>query len=233
MLLQHADDLLFCEPPLLHLRISFRRFFYRADLKILNFIWSKLSRAGQGAVLILEGESSVAEMFGFQASKDHVVVASVMDLRRPKLPIVWQKALELPRFKIPKKARLFCRERWTGAPLVAGYRSGAGAVLWVAASPGENGYERFPYLLHALGDLGLEAPFRSANLWAFFDSSYRSAWTSSTSPGAGALPVSPPCTWQPGIFMNRIPNATATCELSSKPATATPSWSMPGSSCLT
>jgi hypothetical protein len=45
VLLQDADDLLFCEPPLLHLRISFPRFFYRADLKILNFIWSKLPRA--------------------------------------------------------------------------------------------------------------------------------------------------------------------------------------------
>jgi hypothetical protein len=48
VLLQYADDLLFREPPLLHLRISFRRFFYCADLKILNFIWSKLPRAGQG-----------------------------------------------------------------------------------------------------------------------------------------------------------------------------------------
>ncbi len=131
-------------------------------------------RVEQGAVVILEGQSSVAEMFGFQPSKEHVAVGSVVDVRRPKLSIVWQKALDLPRFTIPKTARVFARERWTGAPLVAGYRSGAGAVLWVAASPGENGYERFPYLLHALADLGMEAPFRSANLWAFFDSSYRS-----------------------------------------------------------
>ena len=47
-------------------------------------------------------------------------------------------------------------------------------MLWVAASPGERGYERFPYLLNALADLGLEPPFRSARLWAFFDSAYRS-----------------------------------------------------------
>src|SRR6185437_13176898 len=47
VLLKNADDLLFCKPPLLHLRISFRRFFSRADLKILNFIWSKLPRARQ------------------------------------------------------------------------------------------------------------------------------------------------------------------------------------------
>src|SRR6185295_1553432 len=47
VLLQDPDNLLFAEPPLLHLRISFRRFFYCADLKILNFNWSKLPRAGQ------------------------------------------------------------------------------------------------------------------------------------------------------------------------------------------
>ncbi|MBI3472984.1 MAG: hypothetical protein HY013_16630 [Candidatus Solibacter usitatus] len=68
---------------------------------------------------------------------------------------------------------MFASERWTRAPVMAGYRRGAGAVLWVAAGPGTQGYERFPYLLHALHDLGLEAPFRSNRLWAFFDSSYR------------------------------------------------------------
>jgi len=57
--------------------------------------------------------------------------------------------------------------------LAAGVRRGAGAVLWVATSPGPLGYERFPYLLAALHDLGLEPPFRSARLWAFFDSAYR------------------------------------------------------------
>ena len=56
------------------------------------------------------------------------------------------------------------RERWTGAPVLAGFRRGAGAVLWVAATPGEQGYERFPYLLQALADLGLEPPFRSSAL---------------------------------------------------------------------
>ena len=57
--------------------------------------------------------------------------------------------------------------------MLAGFRRGAGAVLWVAVSPGERGYERFPYLSHALADLGLDPPFRSTRLWAFFDSSYR------------------------------------------------------------
>ena len=47
-------------------------------------------------------------------------------------------------------------------------------MLWIAVSPGERGYERFPYLLNALCDLGVDPPFRTSRLWAFFDSAYRS-----------------------------------------------------------
>ncbi len=132
------------------------------------------ARVEKGAILILEGESSLAELFGFRATKESTRVASLTDVHRPKLPIVWERGLELPVFRVPEGARVFARERWFGAPLIAGFRRGSGAVLWVAAPPGERGYERFPYLLAALRDLGLEAPFRSSRLWAFFDSAYRS-----------------------------------------------------------
>ncbi|HEV2445122.1 MAG TPA: hypothetical protein VGS58_04340, partial [Candidatus Sulfopaludibacter sp.] len=132
-----------------------------------------LGRVQKGDVLILEGESAAADRFGFRAGAEHVRTASVTDSHAPKLSIVWQSAAELPRFEIPKDAQIFARERWTGAPLVAGMRRGAGAVLWVATSPGTHGYERFPYVLQALADLGLEPPVRSARLWAFFDSAYR------------------------------------------------------------
>lgn len=130
-------------------------------------------RVEQGAFVIVEGASTAAELFGFRAGKDHVVVGSVEDVHRPKLPIIWQKAVELPRFEIPKTARIFAKERWTGAPLIAGYTSGRGAVLWVVANPGERGYERFPYILQSLNDLGLTPSLRSARLWAFFDYAYR------------------------------------------------------------
>jgi hypothetical protein len=57
---------------------------------------------------------------------------------------------------------------------MAAIRKGKGAALWLAVAPGEQGYERYPYLLQALADLGMQAPFRSSSLWAFFDSAYRS-----------------------------------------------------------
>lgn len=131
------------------------------------------ARVEAGAVLILEGESSLAESFGFRRGKGNVRVASLTDVHNPKLPVVWEKGLELPVFDLPEGARVFARERWTGAPMMAGARRGAGAVLWVAVPPGERGYERFPYVLQALCDLGVEPPFRASGLWAFFDSAYR------------------------------------------------------------
>jgi hypothetical protein len=133
-------------------------------------------RVERGDLLILEGESSLADSFGFRRdpARDPIRVQSLIDIHRPDLPLIWEKGLELPSYSIPGNAQVFARERWTKAPMAAGFRRGSGGVLWIAAPPGEHGYERFPYLLNALIDLGLEAPFHSNRLWAFFDGAYRS-----------------------------------------------------------
>ena len=132
-----------------------------------------LERAERGAFVILEGDSPVSREIGFVSSQARVLVRGVEDLRSPKLEIVWEKPLAVPVFSAPSQARVFARERWGYAPLMAGFRRGSGGVLWLAVSPGVQGHERFPYLIQALADLGFDPPFRSANLWAFFDSSYR------------------------------------------------------------
>src|ERR1044071_8750923 len=59
------------------------------------------SRVESGAVLILEGESAVAEAFGFHKGGENARITSVTDVHRPGLPIVWQTAQDLPRFEIP------------------------------------------------------------------------------------------------------------------------------------
>jgi hypothetical protein len=133
-----------------------------------------IQRIEQGAVVAIEGESELAKTLGIQPTAKRVVVRSIVDQRAPKLAIIWETALEIPVFGLPKQARIFATERWEGAPVMAAVRRGSGAVLWIAASPGKLGYERFPYLLQALTDLGVKAPFRSQRLWAFFDGSYRS-----------------------------------------------------------
>src|ERR1044071_3379507 len=90
------------------------------------------ARVENGAFLILEGESSLAEMFGFHRGQTNVQVHSLSDTHRQGMPIVWEQGLELPVFEMPGAARIFARERWTGAPMTAGFRKGSGAVLWVA-----------------------------------------------------------------------------------------------------
>lgn len=133
----------------------------------------ELERVAGGAVLVLEGESATAEKLGFRATRERVRAASVEDVHQPKLRIVWEKPLELPVSQLPVGATVFAKERWAGTPLIAAVRHGAGMVLWVATSPGDRGYDRYPYLLHALSDCGVRPPFRSQRLWAFFDYSYR------------------------------------------------------------
>ncbi len=131
------------------------------------------ARVEQGAWLIVEGDSPPAASLGFRVSGGALRVAAVCEERAPEIDIVWERPLSLPRFEAPAHATVFTRERRSGAPLVAGYRKGAGGVLWTAVSPGNDGCERFPFLLQALGDLGLRPPFRCNRLWAFFDHSYR------------------------------------------------------------
>ncbi len=133
-----------------------------------------LERIEQGGIVVLEGQNELAAALGFKPGDKHVVIRSIVDQRAPKLPIVWESALETPVFELPKEARLLAYERWEHAPVMASVRRGAGAALWIVTEPGKEGYERFPYILQALHDLGVEPPFRSQRLWAFFDGAYRS-----------------------------------------------------------
>ncbi len=131
------------------------------------------ARAANGAAIILEGSSPLASSFGFVPTPVTVSTVHIVDEHNPLLPIVWDKAAGIPRYEIPAGAHVYATERWTGAPLIVGFHLGSGAVLWIAVSPGPVGYERFPYLMQALADLGFKSSFQAARLWAFFDYSYR------------------------------------------------------------
>jgi hypothetical protein len=133
-----------------------------------------LQRIEQGGIVVLEGEGELAAALGVAPTNQRVVVRSIVDQHAPKLAIVWESPLEIPIFSVPKDANVLARERWEHAPVIVALHRGMGAVLWIAAAPGKEGYERFPYLLQALNDLGMKPPFQSQRLWAFFDGSYRS-----------------------------------------------------------
>jgi hypothetical protein len=134
-------------------------------------LWTERIREGQW--VILEGDSPLASHFGFHPTGRSVTVRSLNDALHPDADVVWEHSVEAPVFGVPPQAKVFARDRWSGAPLTAGFRLGKGGVLWAAVSAGERGFERFPFFLHAAAELGLAPPFRSRRLWVFFDSSYR------------------------------------------------------------
>jgi hypothetical protein len=136
--------------------------------------WQK--RVQLGSALILEGSSPLAASFGFRqsAKAETIPLIHIVDVHQPELPVIWDKAVEIPRYEVPPEAQVFATDRWTKAPVVAGYKTGSGAVLWIATTPGKTGYERFPWLMQSLADLGFGPSFRTSKLWAFFDYSYRS-----------------------------------------------------------
>lgn len=138
---------------------------------LLHADWRKtVAAAGldPAAVTMLTGAAP-----GFTPGAETVEVRSVIDRIDPRMPILWERPERVPRFNVPPQATVFTREKWTGAPLAAGYRDGTNVVYWTAVDAGRRGYERFPYLAQALLELGLRPASLTRSLWVFFDSSYR------------------------------------------------------------
>jgi hypothetical protein len=132
-----------------------------------------VAAVAQSHLLILEGASEAARSFGIVAKAQTVSVRQISDTHAPKMQIIWEQPIEVSAVELPAGFQVFATERWMGAPVMAGKRTAHGALLWIATEPGVSGIERYPYLMQALVDLGLDLPARTTNLWAFFDSSYR------------------------------------------------------------
>ena len=131
------------------------------------------ARVEAGAFLILEGDSPLARSFGFRVLDHTVKLASFLDVHQPETPLILKESIDLTEPTLPGGTEVFTRERWLQTPAVAGFRRGKGGVLWMVTNPGKHGYERFPFLVNALCDLGFAPPFHGNRLWAFFDYSYR------------------------------------------------------------
>ena len=123
-------------------------------------------------VLILDGELSLAEAFGFRRGNDKVRVSSLTDVHNPKLRIVWGEELELPVLNCRNGLAFFAKERWTGAPMIAGRRRGAGGFFGWPFHPGSTDTSV------PLSDAGDVRPRSGAalshgGLWAFLNCGYR------------------------------------------------------------
>jgi hypothetical protein len=129
--------------------------------------------AHDAQILVLEGMSAAARQLGFTEKTATVSIRQICDTHATKMQIFWEQPIDVPEVQVPSGFQVFATEKWKHIPVLAGKRTAHGAILWLATPPGPSGFERYPYLLHALVDLGLSLPLGSSNLWAFFDSSYR------------------------------------------------------------
>ncbi len=132
-----------------------------------------LHAAAADHIVIVEGAGPAAQRVGISPKPEMVSVRQICDVHGAKMQIIWEHPADLPAVTLPAGFEVFASEKWKGIPVLAGKRTPHGAILWIATSPGTSGFERYPYLLHALQDLGMPLPAQSTGLWAFFDSSYR------------------------------------------------------------
>ena len=139
----------------------------RADAK------ADVAQLAQGRIVLLIGTGAAAESIGIHAKAETIAVRQIVDARAPKMQIIWEQPVSVPQIDFPEDFSAFAKEKWKGVPVLAGKRTGTGALLWMATDPGPSGIERYPYLLQAVVDLGLTLPAQTTSLWAFFDSAYR------------------------------------------------------------
>lgn len=126
-----------------------------------------------GALILIEGHSTLAAHFGITSSDAMVTIRQIRDLASPDLPIVWESEQAVPRAKLEQTWEVRAKDRWTGAPALAIRKFAKGSILWTATPIGLSGYERYPFLPQALLAAGLKGLVRGTGLWAFFDAGYR------------------------------------------------------------
>src|SRR5580698_3988745 len=65
---------------------------------ILSSVGLTAASGGPANLVVVEGESELAQALGFEEGKKHVVVRSIVDEHAPKLEIVWQSGTDIPVF---------------------------------------------------------------------------------------------------------------------------------------
>jgi hypothetical protein len=138
-------------------------------------ILNVLSLVEKGALLVSEGVTPLAEKLEFRSGKS-MPVRYLQELAYPDIEISWEKEARITSLLAPGKAIVMNRERDSGESMVCLLPYGRGGCLLFAAEldpeKGE-GYARFPYFHQELRHAGIEFPFRSERLSAFFDYAYR------------------------------------------------------------
>jgi len=145
-----------------------------ADLSKADLSKLDLAKLAADHILILEGAVPGSAQLGITPRTDQLSIRQIRDVHAPNIQIIWAAAVQSNGFDLASDYQVFARDRWSKQPVLAGKKTRQGAILWLATAPGATGIERYPYLLQALADLDFTPPALATNLWAFFDSAYRS-----------------------------------------------------------
>lgn len=133
-----------------------------------------LAKLAVDHVVILEGAVPGSAQLGITPRADPISIRQIRDVHAPNIQIIWGETVLCKGADLASDYEVFARDRWSGQPVLAGKKTRQGAILWMATPTGATGIERYPYLLQALADLDFTPPAQATNLWAFFDSAYRS-----------------------------------------------------------
>jgi hypothetical protein len=127
----------------------------------------------QDRIVIVEGIGTATDRLGITPKQASVSVRQICDTHAPQMQIIWEQPVTIPDVTLDARWKISAKEKWRGTPVLAVRKTEHGAIVWLATAAGDQGFERYPYLIQTLGDAGLDFPVRATNLWAFFDSSYR------------------------------------------------------------
>ena len=169
-----------------------------------------IERLEGGAILILEGESATGVGPRLPGDSEARPRAKHRGSAHTKAEASsGSRPTEAPVFRRRPKLRCSRASDGTAPPLVAGMRRGKGAVLWVATGPGTRGYDRYPYLLQALSDLGSRRRSAPRGCGPSSIPPTASASTSTISPASGAPPASRLSMSPPGTTGSPTPQRDA------------------------
>ena len=133
----------------------------------------------------------------------------LVDEHNPGLPVIWNKAVEMPRYEVPAGATVFAKDRWTDGPLIAGMqRRRRRRALGRRITRRQPATSAFPISCRRSADLVRTVLPQLAPVGLFRLLLIGRAPIPIISPNAGARPASAPCTWPPGIITMPIPHAT-------------------------
>ncbi len=167
------------------------------------------SRVDRGGILIVEGESSLSEMFGFRRGTENVRVNSLTDSHSPKLPICMGEGLGTAGFHGAGRGAYFRPRTLVGCAAVCRAEAGPGSRTVDSGSPGG---ARLRALSVSAGSAARSRHGDAVSLVppvgpsSILPTGRASIWI--TLRCGGASQASRRCTWPHGISMSRTPSAT-------------------------